>query len=178
MPYYRFEGEKTLNEIIRKAYRIESGGPTLASIGERLAQANPHLDLTGRSLSRKIAIGAMIDTPPVEGVRLAPTTSTLRESAVDALPTDTVIDMVRNAIEFSNAAETERMKECLNGMEQAATETQDPNELMPLNRYVEGIRYQLHAHEVNASLEIETVDKAADALDSWQELLKYAHFRP
>ena len=46
MPYYRFEGEKTLNEIIRKAYRIESGGPTLASIGERLAPVSyTHLTL-------------------------------------------------------------------------------------------------------------------------------------
>ena len=57
MRAYRFKGEKTLTELVRKVYDIRRKGLTAPDVGSALAKANPSL----KRASKKAAIASALD---------------------------------------------------------------------------------------------------------------------
>jgi hypothetical protein len=178
MQIYRFGGEKTLAELVRNAYQLERKGPTVTSLGKQVAAANPHLDLVGRSLANKIAIGTPINLPTVAGAQLSAAAAPVRQNSVEALPTDKLLGAVLMAVQTSDDSEVERLNEAAALIDSVIDQARDDADAAELANLRTSLENQASQREAGSNDVVATIEAARAALRRQQDLLNAAEFRP
>ena len=63
----RYRGDKNLRELVDRLYSLGDAGPTRTEAADALVEANQHLPLRSRTLSRSVDEGAFIAVPELAG---------------------------------------------------------------------------------------------------------------
>jgi hypothetical protein len=107
----RYRGDKNLRELVDRLYSLSDDGPSRSEAADRLVEANRHLPLRSRTLSRSVDEGAFIVVPELAGAfdgrSSAPLPSTaaqvIRARATDAL------DAIAGQLERDAGRETQEI---------------------------------------------------------------------
>jgi hypothetical protein len=112
----RFEGEKSLQELVRRLYAVDDPKVATAGIAAALADANPSLPLRGTgALSKAIEPGTLIAVPEFEGAGLTDASQPVDDSIGEAIleRTKAAIELVLPALEADRDASVAEIKATL-----------------------------------------------------------------